>query len=68
MQQYPQFAHPHFGFLALIGFPNYYAASMGELGSKRWAYWASRLAALGIPVCCCFLEPLSYTRGVSAAT
>lgn len=63
-QLFPQNAAPRLGFLALISFPHFYAASMGELGSKRWAYWARRLKQLGIPVRCCFLDCLDYTRGV----
>jgi hypothetical protein len=65
---HPYFAAPRLGFLAIIAFPHYYAASLGELGSRQWAQWGTRLAALGIPVRCCFLDCLSYTRGLQGAT
>jgi hypothetical protein len=67
-QLYPQNADPRLGFLALIAFPNHFSTSFGELGGRQWAHWAARLATLGIPVSCCFLESLSYLRGISAAT
>jgi hypothetical protein len=64
---YPHFAATRLGFLAIIAFPHYYAASLGELGSRQWAQWGTRLAALGIPVRCCFLDCLSYTRGLQSS-
>lgn len=64
---YPQYAAPRLGFLALISFPHYYAASMGELGSQQWAYWGRKLAALRIPVRCCFLDSLSFIRGITTS-
>lgn len=66
-QLYPQNADPRLGFLALIAFPNHFSTSFGELGGRQWAHWAARLGTLGIPVSCCFLESLSYLRGIPAA-
>lgn len=65
---YPQHTAPGLGFLAIIAFPHYYAASFGELGSRQWAFWGSKLAALGIPVSCCFLDSLSYLHGLPMAS
>lgn len=65
---YPQHTAPGLGFLAIIAFPHYYAASFGELGSRQWAFWGSKLAALGIPVSCCFLDSLSYLHGLPVAS
>jgi hypothetical protein len=65
---HPQFRDPRLGFLAVIAFPNYFARSFGELGvSARWRHWGCRLAALAIPVRCCFLEAVSLIRGCAAA-
>lgn len=66
-QLYPQHAAPNLQFLALIAFPHFYASSLGEFQSRRWRYWGGRLAALGIPVRCCFLDSLSYLRGITDA-
>lgn len=66
-QLYPQHAAPGLGFLAIIAFPHYFAASFGELGSPRWALWGNKLATLGIPVSCCFLDSLSYLHGLPTA-
>jgi hypothetical protein len=64
---HPEHRNPQLGFLSLIAFPNYFARSFGEFGSRRWRQWGARLTALRIPVRCCFLEALPLLRGIPGA-
>lgn len=66
-RSHPEFANPRLGFLGVIAFPNYYAASFGEFGSPSWARWGAAFVAARLPVRCCFLEALSFLRGIPGA-
>lgn len=49
-----------YGFLCVISFPHYYAASFGRLGGADERRWSEALASAGVPAKCCCMHHLVY--------
>jgi hypothetical protein len=58
------FKHPQLGLLAVIAFPVYYVASLGQLGSREERRWTQQLLDIGIEPRCCFVWGLRYSHGL----
>lgn len=60
----PERKYVHFGWVAAISFPFFWAACFGEFCSPQWEEWAAKFRGAGIPVRSCVLHSLDLVPPV----